>query len=206
MIKCLICEKYVKNYTSLALHIHIHNLTSKEYYDKHIKTEQDGKCLVCGCETKFNRLSSGYRKCCCKCFQKSPLKKIHTQQTNKEKYGVTCNLQIKEVREKVKNNCIEKHGTDYFFKSKEFKEKNKQYLEKIVTQYNLTHVDKLTKITNIAQIPEIKDKISKSIKNRTVEQKELSNEKRRKTCIIKYGAEHWTKNKEWMSKNSTRIF
>lgn len=206
MIKCLICEKVCKNYTSLALHIHIHNLTSKEYYDKHIKTEQDGKCLVCGGETKFDRLSSGYRRCCSKCFQKSPLKKIHSQQTNKERYGVTCNLQIKEVREKVKNNCIEKHGTDCYFKSKECKEKEHQYLEKLVTQYNLTHNDKLTNVTNIGQIPEIKDKIKKSIQNRTIEQNELTNEKRRKTCVIKYGAEHWTKNKEWLSNFQQEYF
>lgn len=38
----------------------------KDYYDKFLKKENEGICLNCGKETKFNsyRLSSGYAKCC----------------------------------------------------------------------------------------------------------------------------------------------
>lgn len=200
MINCLICGKECKNYTSLALHIHIHNLSSKEYYDKHLKTENEGKCLVCGGDTNFGRLSYGYKKCCKNCYNQSPLRIIHQQKTNKEKYGVTCNLQLKEIREKVKNNCIEKYGTDCYFKSKECKEKVKKKIEELVSNYNLMHDDKLTNITNIGQIPCIKEKIKNSVTKRTFEQNEIINEKRKNTCKLKYGAEHWTKSKEWITK------
>jgi hypothetical protein len=60
----------------------------KEYYDKHIKTEADGKCQICGNNTNFLNLSSGYRDTCgyrCSCI----LKRRILKQTP-EKYASFC--------------------------------------------------------------------------------------------------------------------
>lgn len=39
----------------------------KEYYDKFYKTEDEGKCVFCGCETKFENIAIGYKHFCGKC-------------------------------------------------------------------------------------------------------------------------------------------
>jgi len=64
-IKCEICQEYVVSLKALSQHILNHNITSKEYYDKFLKTnEKEGFCLECNKPTKFKGLKSGYQKFC----------------------------------------------------------------------------------------------------------------------------------------------
>ncbi len=69
---CHICQKKLISIKSLSQHIINHSISSKEYYDKYLKKENEGTCLTCGKETKFINLSKGYQHHCgLKCFQKS---------------------------------------------------------------------------------------------------------------------------------------
>lgn len=61
---CKICGKELKT----MHHLQKHKITAKDYYDKYIKTENEGKCLNCGNDTKYISLLQGYRHfCCCRC-------------------------------------------------------------------------------------------------------------------------------------------
>jgi len=90
-MKCLICGKYFKK---LGIHIKFkhkkefitkeqessHIDIKKEYYDKFLKKENEGFCLVCKKKTKFQNLKVGYaRFCSSKCasnFEFSSQKKV----------------------------------------------------------------------------------------------------------------------------------
>lgn len=62
---CSICNQEVNGYRGLASHLRkTHNLSNKEYYDKFLKSKNEGVCLKCGYETTFYRLSKGYLKYC----------------------------------------------------------------------------------------------------------------------------------------------
>ena len=57
-MKCLACNKDITNIKSFhgftRYHLKpVHNMASKEYYDEFIKTGNDGKCKICGKDTKF---------------------------------------------------------------------------------------------------------------------------------------------------------
>jgi len=56
----------------LANRLRVYKITSKEYYDKYIKKEDEGKCLHCKIgTTTFINLTKGYHKfCCCDCSGK----------------------------------------------------------------------------------------------------------------------------------------
>ena len=61
MIKCKICdEEFTKG------HNWKHNMTSQEYYDKFIKSNVDGICIVCGKPTIFHKQKFYYDKYCSK--------------------------------------------------------------------------------------------------------------------------------------------
>lgn len=66
---CEICKLECRSGQALAKHIHIkHNIDTKEYYDKYIKTESEGICPICNQSTPFFGLSKGYQKhCSAKC-------------------------------------------------------------------------------------------------------------------------------------------
>jgi hypothetical protein len=61
--ECRECGKICKNKKSLGCHIGKSHGT-KQYYDKFIKKENEGKCLMCGGETSFVNIDRGYRKTC----------------------------------------------------------------------------------------------------------------------------------------------
>ena len=96
------------------------------------------------------------------------------QNTNLKKYGCICNLQIKEVREKVNENNLKKYGTKNAlqgYKAKQTKlekygDENYNNREKYKETYNNFSKEKLQKI-----------------KNKTQE-----------TCLKKYGVPHHMKN------------
>lgn len=73
MIICKECGDEIEDYRKLSLHIIKHKLSSKDYYDKHLKMPDEGTCLCCGGPSKFNNLRAGYFKWCCRaCKDKDP--------------------------------------------------------------------------------------------------------------------------------------
>ena len=71
-VKCQICDKIFNKLQSLAYHIKIHNITSKDYFDKFLKKdENEGICNVCNKPTIFYSLVKGYSNYHNKCFQQT---------------------------------------------------------------------------------------------------------------------------------------
>jgi len=69
-MKCKICEVSSENATTLATHIRFkHKIKSIDYYNKYIKKDKEGACLLCGSETRYKGITKGYNKFCGKCIQ-----------------------------------------------------------------------------------------------------------------------------------------
>jgi very-short-patch-repair endonuclease/endogenous inhibitor of DNA gyrase (YacG/DUF329 family) len=111
MILCEICNNKFKNYNSIAAHIrHQHKITSKEYYDKYLKKDYEGKCPLCTEVTKYINISLGYKKYCRKCNNPKTLEqyiKIHGENKGKLFFDNHC-LKIKENTKGI--NLGEKNG------------------------------------------------------------------------------------------------
>lgn len=151
MIYCQICNKQCKNYISLVTHINkAHNISSKDYYDTYIKTENDGICVICGKSTYFRSISVGYRKHCstvCSSLDKEVQAKNIA--TNRRLYGVDNAMQSSIIQEKVKQTNRIRYNCDYTFQSEVVKEKCKQI-----------HIQTYG-VENPFQSKEIKEKIKK---------------------------------------------
>ncbi len=189
---CEICGMEFENFNRLSIHLsRTHKNTSKEYYDKYLKKENDGICLICGKKTKFENFK--YKiYCSSECSNKSEDKKEKRKKTNIEKYGFENPFQNEEIKEKIKITNIEKYGVDNPSKNKEIQKRKKDTnLEKYGVEYTL-------------QNKEIKEKgiqtnIEKYGTKYSSQNKEIKN-KIKKTNIEKYGVEYITQNKEIKNK------
>jgi len=151
MDKCKICDEYeINDLRGFAAHLfQCHKFRMKDYYDKFIKTKNDGICLTCGSLTNFKGYRYGYydycsRKCQCRskeCLLKNRItcnkrygvdnpsqsiivkhKKIKTSIKN---WGVECPLQSKIIQNKSKKTSLENYGTSSPNQSEEVKLKQK---------------------------------------------------------------------------------
>ncbi len=105
---CKVCQKNI-NARGFGNHLKkIHNLTSKEYYDKFYKSINEGICPVCNKNTKFRGITNGYATyCSSKCVGLDTTDK--RKETCLKKYGVDNIWKIKDYRKKyVTGNNIEK--------------------------------------------------------------------------------------------------
>lgn len=65
METCKICNSEFKNLKALTFHTNLkHKLNAKEYYDKYLKIEGEGECVICGKETTYRNVGTGYLKNC----------------------------------------------------------------------------------------------------------------------------------------------
>jgi hypothetical protein len=135
---CKICDIEVKNLYSFLCHLRWKHpgVSTKEYYDKHLKKENEGICLTPGCnkECNFYNLTNGYHKHCSRlCTAKDPeVKKLtrckwkpnrkKAKETCLLKYGVENVSQIDEVQRKKEETCLKNNGYKYYTGSKEQKE------------------------------------------------------------------------------------
>lgn len=63
-----------------------HHLTSQQYYDQYLKTEQDGICKICKMSTIWHKQKFCYDEYC----QNHQPKKIHSLYNNRDKAIATC--------------------------------------------------------------------------------------------------------------------
>lgn len=182
-MKCEICNKETNGYIGLCSHIHLHNISSKEYYDKYLKQENEGKCQECGKETLFKGIRDGYRDfCCCRCStlnKKTQEKRINT---NLKRYGVESTTQLQSTKDKIKETNLKRLGVDVPAKSKIVQDK--------MTKTNLKRYGHKAPM----QSKSIQEKAVKTnLKRRGVKypgQSEEVKEKIRKTNLERYGAEN----------------
>lgn len=92
---CEICHKDYKN-NGFPIHLKTHEISSKDYYDTYIEPNTEHKC-VCGKDTPFMNITTGYRKYCCQnCARRDVLK------LTRVKYGVANISQVPYVKSKMK--------------------------------------------------------------------------------------------------------
>jgi hypothetical protein len=144
MVYCYICEKEFKHMNVFLTHHRWYHdgITTKEYYDKYLKKENEGICLTpdCNKECNFHNLTHGYHKHCSRlCTKKDPEfnnKIIKTksktgiynnnrskaEETCLTKYGVKNISQVDEIQKKKEETCLKNNGYKYYTGSKEQKE------------------------------------------------------------------------------------
>jgi hypothetical protein len=151
--KCFICGEL---YSPFGKHlISVHNITSKDYYDKFMKKENEGKCKICGKETRFGRMCTGYSNYCsnkCRSLdkdivkkRKATLKEIHGDEnwvnmeaqyeTNLKRYGNKFSCRSKNNLDKTEETLIKKYGTI----KNSYIERNKKAEETNLEKYGYKH-------------------------------------------------------------------
>lgn len=93
-IKCKICNFESNNFRGFSNHINkIHKISSKDYYDKYLKKENEDVCLICKNKTTFFNLSHGYRTyCSTKCAMSDKNTKNKIKETCLKLYNNTSSL------------------------------------------------------------------------------------------------------------------
>lgn len=141
---CKLCDKKIGTYKGLGLHIvKFHKMEVKDYYDKYIKSENEGKCLKCKNQTNFISLKDGYRNYC----------------------STVCSNDPEIMKELVKKGIVKKHGVKNVPKSKEVKDKQIQ-IEKCEVDNSSKTKEKIKQtdlkkcvVTKTIQPVKIKDKV-----------------------------------------------
>ena len=208
-MKCLICNKETNGYIGLCSHLHLHNISSKKYYDKYLKKDKEGYCLECGKETLFKGIRDGYRDfCCCRCSTLNKKTQEKRKNTNLEKYGVESTTQLQSTKDKIKATNLKRLGVDVPAKSKIVQDKmaetnlkryghkapmqSKQIQEKAVK----TNLKRLG-VKYPGQSEEVKEKIKKTNLERYGAEctlaSEIVKEKIKETNLERYNAETWRK-------------
>ena len=129
LIVCKCCGRTFNSYAGLGIHLRKNNITTKQYYDTHIKKFGEGICKMCGNPTRFNSIPRGYsRYCSNKCINNDPAvkKKMADSARNTflEKYGVENISQLDEIKKKKEHTFQKKYGVSNVFQLPEVIEKS----------------------------------------------------------------------------------
>lgn len=121
---CEICHKQFSSNKGLSTHIsHIHKLTIKQYYDKYLKSDTEGKCMNCGQDVTFRSLSKGYRLFCSRtCCNTSLYHQNKMQNTIISRYG-GMGTSSEIINNKIKDTNIKKYGAENVYASEHGKSK-----------------------------------------------------------------------------------
>ena len=123
--RCKECGEPILTHNGLVSHIaNYHKIQQKDYYDKHLKQEGEGKCLICGKDTEFDNLSTGYKKFCSrKC------RDVHLKQTGEEQcfHCEICNCNVVSNSPKSFYTKVQRHLQTHNISSKDYYDK---YLKK----------------------------------------------------------------------------
>lgn len=178
MIQCKICGKELYCNNSIGIHIKFHKISSEEYYNNYIKTDdKEGICQnpSCNCKTKFLGIFSGYRKyCSAKCNANSTETINKRYKTCNEKYGNIIAANSNEGKLKVKNTKFIKYGDENY-------NNREQYKETLKERYD---------VINVSQLQETKDKIIKTslekYGTKSPNQSEIIKKKQKETLYKNY--------------------
>lgn len=117
---CQICGVTMKNFNYLSKHIRFHHPeeSSKGYYDKYLKKESDGKCIICCKNTKWKNINIGYsltcgHKCGCK-YHRNNLKRnpdkmnSFIEKVKKNQFRIWHNREIDGTKDTILDGVIKK--------------------------------------------------------------------------------------------------
>lgn len=102
IIKCEIC-----GYESSRLGSHVsqyHKIRPKDYYDKHLKKENEGKCAICYKDAKFYGIRYGYSRTC---GMPHCVSKLGTMKEGWSEYQ-SAKMKAKWLDDEYKNNVVTK--------------------------------------------------------------------------------------------------
>ena len=142
-------EYIIKNY-------HCEKWTERLYWFYHDLNDYP-KCPVCGKNTSFINIKTGYREFCSqKCMNSSEVIKMRKKQTSFKNFGVESPMKSPEIKKKLKESIQKKYGVDNVFQLNDVKNKTKQTcLEKYGVFHHL-------------QNPHIKQKLINTIRNKNI--------------------------------------
>jgi hypothetical protein len=192
MEECKICGK---EYKRICNHVsQIHNITSKEYYDRFFRTDKEGKCLECGKPTNFENFNVGYRLFCShECAHKSAITKEKVKNTFIERYGVDNPAKSEEIKNKTKCTNLERYGAENVYASEYGKQKIKETNLKKYGVENASSSDAIRQKvieTNLERYGETNYTKTKEYKERV-----------KKTNMEKYGKEYFLQTDEYLEKS-----
>lgn len=192
MKKCRICGKEFK-----GLYSHIrqtHTITRKEYYDMFFKSENEGKCLECGKQTKFKNRGEGYRLFCSpECSHKSAIPKEKARKTCLDRYGVENAAQSEEIQNKMKKTNLERYGAENVYASEYGKQRIKERnLEKYGVEYASS-----SDCVRQKRLGTMLDRYGETCYTKTDEYKERV----KKTNMERYGKEYFLQTDEYLEKS-----
>jgi len=191
MIQCKICQLEFASTRKLACHLRFtHQLTSLQYYDSYLKKNTDATCTVCGAVTKFKNLTLGYQIYCSdQCKQCSSSRCAKIVATKNRKYGDGW----AEIYKKQQNTV-----------SSWSDERKKKYCQNvsigiIVALNENPGIIKQRRLSLLANTTaeERSNKPKLGHQNRSPEQINDSNQKRKNTNLLKYGVESHTQTIEY---------
>ena len=177
---CKICNLEFTSPNSLLNHVRFeHNIKkSKEYYDTYLKSEGEDICKTPGCNniTRYKTLGFGYQKHC----------------------SYRCSTLDPNVINKNLNSVIEKYGSIEKYKQ----ERSRKYSDNWSNK-STDEIEKTTKKREATSLEKYGYKYAmqrEDVKNMIKNNKDQILEKRRKTCLKKYGVEHTSILKETQEK------
>ena len=145
MLRCEICD-YECSKFYLSTHVKKkHSLSYKEYYDFYVKQEEEGRCLHCKKETRYNN-GLGERGWKYSLYCSNRCRHLHL-------YGVENQFQLDSVKSKAKKTIKKKYGVDNISQAKSIKEKKEQTLLK---NYGVTNPSYSKEIRNKANKTNLK--------------------------------------------------
>ena len=187
--KCKICGKEIGNKGLTSHFKNTHNISSKEYYDKYLKQENEGKCLECGKETKFIKFTKGYHSfCSTKCSNNNKKVSELKKKSCIKKYGVDNPAKAEVVKDKIKQTNLERYGAENVYASKIIRAKIK---ESFIKRYG---VDNPAKSNIVKQ--RVKETNLKRLGVENPSQSPKVQEKIKETNLKRYGTEYGLQNKD----------
>lgn len=204
-MKCLICDT---DYKKLGMHIKVHQVTTKQYYDNYLKKPDEGICSVCGKETPFFNMISGYQKhCCADCGIKDSQTKEKYKQSMINKYGVSYPSQRKNHIEMVKQTKLEKYGDENYNNREKAKQTSLNHYgvdvpiksDEVKQKVKQTCLEKYNYECNF-QRKEVIEQSKQTKKEKYGSETYNNQEKRKQTCLKKYGVDDSLKSEDIRNK------
>jgi len=199
-IFCKLCNCQTNLTIDLFSRYHLkkyHNINLKEYYDKCIKKEDEGKCISCKKETPFLGYYKGYQTYCC-------LKHSQKSQIVRDKISKSFNSRDKKLENnKRKLTNLKRYNVENVSQTNEIKDQKSKSVEK---RYGVIHnfLIESCKKARWKVLNQNKEEINEKRKDfwRRLNDEELNviNDNRKYTNVKKYGKEYVAQVKEFKDK------